>query len=76
MNEDNDEARMFIVLINQEEQYSLWPSGRPIPAGWHRVGSEGSRAACLAYIEKVWVDMRPLTLRRKMNEASAADRRG
>jgi MbtH protein len=67
----DDERREFHVVINHEEQYSIWPADRDIPAGWHTVGSRGTTAECFAYIDQVWTDMRPLTLRRQM----AADRR-
>ncbi|MET7854392.1 MbtH family NRPS accessory protein [Streptomyces avermitilis] len=60
------------VVFNDEEQYSLWPAGRDLPAGWHAEGTEGSREECLARIAEVWTDMRPLSLRRHMHESSAA----
>lgn len=58
----------FVVVINDELQYSIWSTDRPIPAGWRAEGLEGSRAECLAHIEKVWTDMRPLSVRRQMEE--------
>jgi MbtH protein len=61
------EAQRYIVVINHEGQYSIWPSGREIPRGWDDVGRAGSREDCLAYIEEAWTDMRPLSLRRKMD---------
>lgn len=60
---DGDE---FKVLINDEEQHSLWPSSQPAPAGWRQVGPVGPKDACLAYIEAHWTDMRPKTLREQM----------
>jgi MbtH protein len=67
MNEDRvDEAR-FTVVRNHEEQYSIWPFGKALPAGWEDVGTSGSKQACLEYIERTWTDMRPLSLRRKMD---------
>jgi MbtH protein len=54
---------VFIVLINGEEQYSIWPAGKAIPEGWSRVGPTGSKAECLAFVEANWTDMRPKTLR-------------
>lgn len=60
----------FVVVINDELQYSIWPEGRDIPAGWRSEGKQGSRAECLAHIEQVWTDMRPLSVRRQM-EAGA-----
>jgi MbtH protein len=54
------------VVVNEEEQYSVWPLDRDLPAGWSDVGVQGSKRECLAYIETVWTDMRPLSLRRQM----------
>jgi MbtH protein len=62
----NDQEAQFIVVINDEEQYSIWAVGRPIPLGWSAVGVTGSKAECLAYIEEVWTDMRPMSLRKAM----------
>ncbi|MER5950468.1 MbtH family NRPS accessory protein [Streptomyces sp. NPDC001904] len=56
----------YVVVINSEEQYSVWPLGREIPAGWRDAGEQGSKDACLAHIDQVWTDMRPLTLRQEM----------
>ncbi|PRP97395.1 MbtH-like protein [Enhygromyxa salina] len=63
-----DSDDLYIVVINHEEQYSIWPVGRPIPLGWEAVGEPRDRAACLDYIEETWTDMRPLSLRRHMAE--------
>ena len=57
----NDE--MFKVVVNHEEQYSIWPADRPNPPGWADAGKSGSRAECLGHIEMVWTDMRPRSLR-------------
>jgi MbtH protein len=57
-----------MVVVNHEEQYSIWPSGREIPAGWRETGRQGPKAECLEYINEVWTDMRPLSLRRQMEE--------
>ena len=59
----------YTVVVNQEEQYSIWFSDREIPAGWREVGKRGPKAECLSYIEEVWTDMRPLSLRRQMEGA-------
>jgi MbtH protein len=59
----NEDTRTYIVLVNHEEQYSLWLADREIPAGWSAVGTPGSREECLAYVEQVWTDMTPLSLR-------------
>ncbi len=62
------DSTIFNVVINHEEQYSIWPVGREIPLGWKAVGKEGSKQECLDHIEEVWTDMRPLSLRKKMEE--------
>lgn len=59
----------YCVVVNHEEQYSIWPIDREIPAGWRAADCSGSREHCLAYIEQVWTDMRPLSLRRRMENA-------
>lgn len=63
----DDEEANFNVVMNHEEQYSIWPVGREIPLGWRAVGKTGNKKECLAYIEEVWTDMRPLSLRKKMD---------
>lgn len=55
----------FLVVVNSEEQYSIWDYRREIPAGWTPTGFEGTEAACLAHIDSTWTDMRPLSLRQK-----------
>jgi MbtH protein len=52
------------VVINHEEQYSIWPSEQRRPAGWRDIGRKGSKEQCLEYIEEVWTDMRPSELQR------------
>lgn len=65
-----DENEMtYKVVINHEEQYSIWPAERELPLGWNAVGQEGSKQTCLDYIETVWTDMRPLSLRKIMEES-------
>lgn len=66
--EDND-GRIYRVVVNHEEQYSIWPADRELPLGWTDAGKSGDKEACLAHIREVWTDMRPLSLRRKMEEA-------
>jgi MbtH protein len=56
---------LYTVVVNQEEQYSIWPAGQTIPNGWRSVGQLGSKETCLAYINQAWTDMRPLSLRRQ-----------
>lgn len=62
----------YCVVVNDEEQYSLWPTYRAVPAGWRTVGVTGSSEVCLKHIEAVWTDMRPLSLRRTLEDAGAA----
>jgi MbtH protein len=67
VNEDEDKT-IYKVVVNHEEQYSIWPSDRDNPLGWNDVGKVGPKSECLAYIKEVWTDMRPLSLRKKMEE--------
>ncbi len=57
---------LFEVVMNDEEQYSIWPAEKAIPLGWKKAGMQGAKQACLDYIETVWTDMRPLSLRQQM----------
>jgi uncharacterized protein YbdZ (MbtH family) len=70
---DDDEGRFF-VLVNDEEQHSLWPAFADVPAGWRVVHGEADRAACLDYIENSWTDIRPKSLRERLSEAHAASK--
>ena len=65
MNGDEQDDTTYKVVVNHEEQYSIWFAERENPAGWSDAGKHGSKAECLAYIEKVWTDMRPLSLRER-----------
>jgi uncharacterized protein YbdZ (MbtH family) len=67
-NADKEDTTIYKVVMNHEEQYSIWPDYKEIPRGWTHVGKTGSKAECLAYIKEVWTDMRPLSLRKKMEE--------
>jgi len=69
----DDESGEFCVLINDEGQYSLWPTFKDVPGGWAVVGPRGERKLCLAYIEENWTDMRPKSLIAQM-EQDAAER--
>lgn len=62
---DNEEEDLilYVVVVNHEEQYSIWPKGKDIPRGWVAAGKEGRKAECLQYIDETWTDMRPLSLR-------------
>lgn len=65
---EDDDDRTYNVVINHEEQYSIWPIDREMPLGWKAVGKSGTKQECLDHIEEVWTDMRPLSLRKKMEE--------
>lgn len=64
----DDDNATYKVVINHEEQYSIWPADRENPLGWKDVGKTGTKQEALDYIEEVWTDMRPLSLRKKMEE--------
>lgn len=71
MNRDErEDETIYKVVVNQEEQYSIWPAERENALGWNDAGKSGLKADCLAYIKEVWTDMRPLSLRQKMAQAS------
>jgi MbtH protein len=69
-----DETTEFAVVLNHEEQYSIWPSYKAIPAGWRAEGKRGSKAECLAHIDQVWTDMRPLSLRQALEQETKQQR--
>ncbi|MCH9651027.1 MAG: MbtH family protein [Deltaproteobacteria bacterium] len=66
--DEEEDTTVYKVVINHEEQYSIWPEDRENPLGWNDVGKSGSKQECLDHIEEVWTDMRPLSLRKKMEE--------
>jgi len=66
--EDHEDNTIYKVVMNHEEQYSIWPDYKEIPAGWSAVGKAGPKQECLDYIKEIWTDMRPLSLRKKMEE--------
>jgi MbtH protein len=70
VNAFDDEATVFVVLVNDEDQYSLWPRFKEIPAGWKQVGPTGSKEECLKFVEANWTDMRPRSLREAKEAAS------
>ena len=70
VNEQVRDDREYVVVVNDEEQYSVWLADREPPAGWRVEGARGSRSECLAHVERVWTDMRPLSLRRSTAERS------
>ena len=61
----------YKVVVNDEEQYSIWPEGRENALGWKDAGTSGTKEECLAWIEENWTDMRPASLRRTMEQATA-----
>ncbi len=71
MQNEEEDTRTYEVVMNHEEQYSIWLQGKAIPAGWVAVGKSGLKPECLAYVEEVWTDMRPLSLRKHMEEYAA-----
>lgn len=60
------EGMEFKVVVNHEEQYSIWPAYKEVPAGWRETGKQGQKEECLHHIQEAWTDMRPLSLRRAM----------
>ena len=67
-----DDDREYLVIVNDEEQYSLWLKHKAIPDGWRSTGCEGPKADCLQYVETHWTDMRPRSLRLRMEKGTAA----
>jgi MbtH protein len=72
--EDREDTTIYKVVVNHEEQYSIWPADRENPLGWNDVGKQGTKEECLAYIKEVRTDMRPLSLRKQMEEEEARRR--
>jgi MbtH protein len=66
VSEDDEDTRLFSVVANDEEQYSIWPIDKPTPPGWRAAGKTGPKTECLQYINQVWTDMRPASLRQRM----------
>ena len=71
MSTENEDTREYLVVVNHEEQYSIWLADRELPAGWTDAGKRGTSAECLAHVEEVWTDMRPLSLRLRMDADAA-----
>jgi MbtH protein len=65
---ETEDTRVYKVVVNHEEQYSIWFADRELPAGWREAGKAGSRTECLEYINAVWTDMRPLSLRTRTQQ--------
>jgi uncharacterized protein YbdZ (MbtH family) len=74
VNPFDDDSGGFFVLVNDEEQHSLWPVFADVPAGWRAVYGEAGRAGCLDFIERSWTDIRPKSLRERLAAGRASDR--
>ena len=72
MNREEKDETLYKVVVNYEEQYSIWPASRANPLGWKDGGKHGSKKECLDYVKEVWIDMRPLSVRQQMNRSSDA----
>jgi MbtH protein len=72
MADEQEDKTIYKVVLNHEEQYSIWPAHRENALGWKDAGKSGTKEECLAYIKEVWTDMRPLSLRKKMQEQGLA----
>jgi MbtH protein len=71
--EEREDTTTYKVVVNHEEQYSIWPADRENALGWNDAGKTGTKAECLAYIEEVWTDMRPLSLRKRMEQSETGN---
>lgn len=72
----SDHDDIYKVIVNHEEQYSIWPADRETPRGWRDAGRKGTKAKCLDHIEEVWTDMQPLSVRTRVEELARQARRG
>jgi MbtH protein len=72
IDEEKEDQTMYKVVVNHEEQYSIWPAHRDNPLGWRDEGMRGLKSECLSHIDTVWTDMRPLSLRKKMDEVASS----
>jgi MbtH protein len=72
VNDSEQDQIIYKVVVNHEEQYSIWPADRENPLGWRDVDKQGSKQDCLEYIKQVWTDMRPLSVRRQMDASQNA----
>jgi len=68
MTDEREDTTIYMAVVNDEEQYSIWPANREAPPGWRAAGKEGSKQEVMAWIQEVWTDMRPRSLREKMEE--------
>lgn len=69
--DETEDNTIYKVVLNHEEQYSIWPANRENAPGWNDAGMSGTKAECLAYIKEVWTDMRPLSLRKQMEQQAS-----
>jgi MbtH protein len=67
--DEREDRTIYKVVVNSEDQYSIWPADRENAPGWNDEGKTGTRAECLEYIKEVWTDMRPLHLRQPREDA-------
>jgi MbtH protein len=72
MFDEEEDTTIYKVVLNDEEQYSIWPAHRENPLGWRDGGKSGPKSECLGFIKEVWTDMRPLSLRKAMEAENAA----
>nr|BBH88083.1 antibiotic synthesis protein MbtH [Thermosporothrix sp. COM3] len=69
--EEKEDTRLYKVVVNHEEQYSIWFAERTPPAGWREIGYQGRKEECLSHIKQIWTDMRPLSLRKHMEKTAS-----
>ena len=69
MSESDQDQMIYEVVLNHEERSSIWPADRECPLGWRKAGKSGTKGVCLVYINEVWTDMRPLSVRKQMDAA-------
>ena len=67
MRDETEDRTIYKAVVNDEQQYSIWPANRANPLGWQDAGRQGAKEECLAFIKEVWTDMRPLSLRKQMD---------
>jgi MbtH protein len=73
LTDEEQDALTYVVVVNHEEQYSIWPLDKELPSGWREAGKSGPKESCLEHIKTVWTDMRPLSLRSQMDRHAEAD---
>ncbi len=69
--DEKEDTTIYQVVVNHEEQYTIWPESKEIPSGWQAVGKIGNKQACLDHIQEVWTDRRPLSLRLNMQQTAS-----